>query len=120
MDQPSASSKAAAPADDAAVIAKLHSVGADWSAAASKLRDLLAAHGVHGVSEKRLKRLKQQVLALPLDIFRAAHGGDEAAVKAWLAGGGHVDACDEDQVTLLMGACAGGRERCQPWRDGRV
>ena len=44
---------------DAAVVAALAACSADWSAAPAKLRALLQEHGIGGVSEKCLKRLKQ-------------------------------------------------------------
>lgn len=48
----------ALPMDDATIIARLDSLGADWSAAPSKLRSLLLGAAVQGVSEKRLRALK--------------------------------------------------------------
>ena len=49
--------------------------------------------------------------ALPTSIAKAAANGDEAAVAAWLDGGGHVDAREaEFQGTLLMIACVNGFE----------
>ena len=44
---------------DEQILAALAICKADWNAAPAKLRALLLAHGMSGVSEKRLKRLKQ-------------------------------------------------------------
>ena len=78
-----------------------------------------AARGRHVVEleatgESVLLRANVLVEAmLPEAICDAAEAGDEAAVVAWLDGGGHVDARDQHDWTLLMCACGGshGHER---------
>jgi len=56
-----------------------------------------------------------EVIAVSDEVVAAAERGDEAAVLAWLDGGGRVDATyergDVSGITLLMGAAYDGHER---------
>ena len=49
-------------------------------------------------------------MVLPKETFKAVGCGDMAALEAWLSGGGHVDAQEENGVTMLTAASITGNE----------
>ena len=72
----------AATMDDDAVLQQLTSLGADWHAAPGKLRALLQENGVHGISEKRLKRLKAAALAAVKAVQPTRGNGEDVRPSA--------------------------------------
>ena len=54
----------ASAAEDKALIERLLSLGLDWGASPARMRSLLQQSGMHGISEKRLKKLKASRLQL--------------------------------------------------------